>query len=92
MAVELDIDLVRPPHHRDTLSHPPVQPLRPVAAARRQVVGVFSANWLEPLAQALGRLGCEHALVVHGDDGLDEITLTAATRIAERFHNFRVSA
>jgi anthranilate phosphoribosyltransferase len=46
-------------------------------------VGVFASEWTEPLAQALGQLGCAHALVVHGEDGLDEITLCAPTRITE---------
>lgn len=60
-------------------------PLSNPAGARRQLVGVFASEWTEPLAQALGRLDCEHALVVHGEDGLDEITLSAPTRISE-FH------
>jgi anthranilate phosphoribosyltransferase len=58
-------------------------PLSNPAGARRQLVGVFAPAWTDLLARALGRLGCEHALVVHGDDGLDEITLTAATQISE---------
>ncbi len=58
-------------------------PLSNPAGARRQVVGVFAAEWTEPLARALARLGCEHALVVHGEDGLDEITLTAPTQVSE---------
>ena len=47
-------------------------PIRPTV--KRQVVGVFSADWLEPLAQVLGRLGAERAWVVHGRAGLDELT------------------
>ena len=58
-------------------------PLSNPAGARHQVMGVFAAEWTEPLAEALGRLGCFHALVVHGDDGLDEISLAAPTRCAE---------
>jgi anthranilate phosphoribosyltransferase len=58
-------------------------PLSNPAGARRQVVGVFAAEWTEPLAHALGRLGSEHVLVVHGADGLDEITLTAPTQLSE---------
>ena len=58
-------------------------PLSNPAGARHQVVGVFAAEWTEPLAQALGRLGSQHALVVHGDDGLDEISLTAPTQVSE---------
>lgn len=58
-------------------------PLTNPAGARRQVMGVFAARWVEPCAEVLAALGAEHALVVHGDDGLDEITTTAATLIAE---------
>lgn len=58
-------------------------PLSNPAGATRQVVGVFSAAWTEPLAAALGEVGAEHVLVVHGDDGLDEISVTAATQISE---------
>jgi anthranilate phosphoribosyltransferase len=58
-------------------------PLSNPAGARHQVVGVFAPEWTEPLAQALGRLGARHALVVHGDDGLDEISLAAPTQLSE---------
>jgi anthranilate phosphoribosyltransferase len=58
-------------------------PLSNPAGARRQVIGVFAARWTEPLAEVLQRLGSEHCLVVHGEDGLDEISLTAPTRISE---------
>ena len=58
-------------------------PLSNPAGARHQVVGVFAAEWTEPLAHALGRLGAVHALVVHGDDGLDEISLAAPTQLSE---------
>lgn len=58
-------------------------PLTNPAGARHQLLGVFDPAWVEPLARVLGRLGSVHALVVHGDDGLDEITLTGATTVAE---------
>lgn len=57
-------------------------PLLNPTGARRQLVGVYAAALVEPLAAALGRLGGERALVVHGEDGLDEITTTAPTRAA----------
>ncbi|GIX31456.1 MAG: anthranilate phosphoribosyltransferase [Porticoccaceae bacterium] len=58
-------------------------PLTNPAGVRRQVVGVFDGALCPLLAEVLGRLGCEHAWVVHGADGLDEITLAAETRVAE---------
>lgn len=58
-------------------------PLTNPAGARRQVMGVYSRHLVEPLAHVLGELGAVHALVVHGHDGLDEITLCAPTEVAE---------
>jgi anthranilate phosphoribosyltransferase len=57
-------------------------PLLNPASVRRQMVGVFSRQWVEPLAHVLDALGSERAFVVHGSDGLDEITTTASTTIA----------
>ncbi len=57
-------------------------PLTNPAGARRQLIGVFSANLVEPIARVLRDLGSEHALVVHGE-GLDEMTTTGATSVAE---------
>ena len=58
-------------------------PLTNPAHATAQVVGVYSAELVEKLAEALSMLGLHRALVVHGSDGLDEITVTGPTRIAE---------
>jgi anthranilate phosphoribosyltransferase len=69
-------------------------PLTNPARVRRQVLGVFDGALCEPLAEVLGRLGSEHALVVHGEDGLDELTLAGPTRVAElrdgRVHNYHI--
>ncbi len=58
-------------------------PLTNPAAAPNQVLGVFSADWVEPLALVLQRLGSRHVLVVHAEDGLDEISVGAPTQVAE---------
>ncbi len=57
-------------------------PLSNPAGVTRQMVGVFSRQWVLPLAQVLKNLGSESAWVVHGSDGLDEITLTGPTFVA----------
>lgn len=58
-------------------------PLTNPAGAQRQVLGVFDSAWVRPLAEALAELGSDHALVVHGLDGLDEISTLGPTRVAE---------
>ncbi|MEZ5936300.1 MAG: anthranilate phosphoribosyltransferase [Alphaproteobacteria bacterium] len=58
-------------------------PLSNPAGTKRQLIGVFAKEWIRPLAEVLGRLGSERAWVVHGADGLDEITTTAGTHVAE---------
>jgi anthranilate phosphoribosyltransferase len=58
-------------------------PLTNPAGAPNQVLGVFSADWLEPLAMVLDKLGSVHVLVVHAEDGLDEISIGSSTQIAE---------
>ncbi|MFC1668668.1 anthranilate phosphoribosyltransferase [Chlamydiota bacterium] len=58
-------------------------PLTNPAGSTAQVIGVYTQSLIEPLAHVLGNLGSKHAFVVHGDDGLDEITTTTKTWIAE---------
>ena len=57
-------------------------PLSNPAGVRRQLLGVFSRAWLEPLADVLRNLGSERVWVVHGSDGLDEMTTTGPTHVA----------
>jgi anthranilate phosphoribosyltransferase len=57
-------------------------PLSNPAGVRRQMVGVFSRQWTQPLAQVLKNLGAERVWVVHGSDGLDEITTAGPTSVA----------
>ena len=58
-------------------------PLTNPAGTKRQVMGVFDKKWVRPMAEVLQRLGSVHVLVVHSDDGLDEISLAAPTYVAE---------
>jgi anthranilate phosphoribosyltransferase len=58
-------------------------PLTNPAGAKRQLIGVFGGDYVRPMAEALRELGAEKALVVHGADGLDEITVTGPTLVAE---------
>jgi anthranilate phosphoribosyltransferase len=58
-------------------------PLTNPAGAEHQLMGVFDEKWQEPLAHVLKNLGSKHVLVVHADDGLDEISINAPTQIVE---------
>jgi anthranilate phosphoribosyltransferase len=58
-------------------------PLSNPAGVKRQLVGAYSAEWLEPMADALRTLGSERVWLVHGSDGLDEITTTGPTEVVE---------
>ncbi|HEX9801091.1 MAG TPA: anthranilate phosphoribosyltransferase [Thermoanaerobaculia bacterium] len=88
--------LFAPLHHPATRAVVPVRkalgvrtifnllgPLTNPAGARRQLLGVFAEDKVEPVAKVLASLGCDHALVVHGRDGLDEITTTTTTFAVE---------
>jgi anthranilate phosphoribosyltransferase len=57
-------------------------PLSNPASVKRQMIGTFSKHWIEPMAQVLKNLGSECVWVVHGSDGLDEITTAGATSVA----------
>jgi anthranilate phosphoribosyltransferase len=58
-------------------------PLSNPAGAKHQLLGVFDRKWLTPMAEALRDLGAKRAMIVHGGDGLDEITTTGVTYVAE---------
>ncbi len=58
-------------------------PLTNPASAPNQLMGIFAEQWLEPIASVLKQLGSQHVMIVHSDDGLDEISLSAATQVAE---------
>ncbi len=58
-------------------------PLSNPAGAQRMLLGVAQDHWREPMARAMQDRGCDQVWVVHGEDGLDEITLTGATRVSE---------
>jgi anthranilate phosphoribosyltransferase len=60
-----------------------VGPLSNPAGAKLQLLGVFAHKWIVPMAETLGRLGSTRAWVVHGSDGLDELTTTGASFVAE---------
>lgn len=70
-------------------------PISNPAGVKRQIVGVFARQWVEPIAHVLKNLGSEHVWVVHGHDGLDELTTTGATSVAElkdgQIHVFEVT-
>jgi len=70
-------------------------PLSNPAGVKRQMVGVFSKQWTEPLAHVLKNLGTERAWVVHGSDGLDEVTTSGPTSVTALedgvVHSFEIS-
>ena len=60
-------------------------PLSNPADVKRLLVGTYARKWIEPMAQTLGKLGAERAWVVHGSDGLDELTTTGPSTICEYY-------
>ena len=70
-------------------------PLANPARVKKQLIGVFSSVWLQPLAEVLRNLGAERVWITHGMDGLDEITTTGPTRVVElkdgSIHSFEVT-
>jgi len=58
-------------------------PLTNPAGTPNQVLGVFSKEWVRPLAEVLNKLGSRHVMVVHADDGMDEISIASPTSVAE---------
>jgi len=58
-------------------------PLTNPAGAKRQLIGVYEAKWTRPVAEVLQAMGSEHVLVVNSNDGLDEISISAPTHVAE---------
>ncbi len=102
--VEAGIGFMSAPRHHSAMRHvagPRVEmgtrtvfnilgPLSNPALVKRQFTGVFAPEWVEPLARVLGNLGLDRAWVVHGSDGLDEMTTTGPTHVAE-YRDGRVS-
>ncbi|OED35751.1 anthranilate phosphoribosyltransferase [PVC group bacterium (ex Bugula neritina AB1)] len=64
-----------------------IGPLCNPANVKRQVIGVFDKKWLKPLGSVLKKLGSHHIILMHGHDGLDELSLTGPTDILELFPN-----
>ena len=60
-----------------------IGPMSNPANAKHQLIGVYDSRWLRPVAEVLQKLGSEHVLVVHAEDGLDEISIAAPTEVAE---------
>ncbi len=70
-------------------------PLSNPARTKNQLIGVFARHWVEPVAEVMRKLGADRVWVVHGSDGLDEITTTGATHVAEmidgKIRSFEIS-
>lgn len=70
-------------------------PLSNPALVKRQLLGVYDRQWVQPLAEVMGKLGSDKVWVVHGSDGLDEITTTGPTYVSEinngKLHHFEIT-
>ncbi|MCG2634945.1 MAG: anthranilate phosphoribosyltransferase [Gammaproteobacteria bacterium] len=96
-AVEVGVGFMFAPKHHGAMKHAIgprrelgvrtifnlLGPLTNPAGALNQVIGVYDHQWLVPVAKVLGALGSRHVLVVHAEDGLDEISISANTQVAE---------
>ena len=94
---EIGLRFMFAPHHHTAMKHAVgprkematrtifnlLGPLTNPANAKRQVIGVFSKELVRPIAEVLKALGSEHVMVVHSEDGLDEISIAAPTHVAE---------
>lgn len=94
---EIGLGFMFAPHHHTAMKHAVgprkematrtifnlLGPLTNPANAKRQVIGVFSKELVRPIAEVLKALGSEHVMVVHSEDGLDEISIAAPTNVAE---------
>ncbi|MBJ7552762.1 anthranilate phosphoribosyltransferase [Marinomonas spartinae] len=94
---EIGLGFMFAPHHHTAMKHAVgprkematrtifnlLGPLTNPANAKRQVIGVFSKELVRPIAEVLKALGSEHVMVVHSEDGLDEISIAAPTHVAE---------
>jgi len=93
---QINFTFLMAPQHHEAMKHvAPVRkqlgrktifnllgPLANPGMTKRQLIGVYDKKWIEPMAQALKRLGTERAWVVHGRDGMDEISITGPTQVA----------
>jgi len=94
---ELDLGFMFAPRHHSAMKHAIgprremavrtvfnlLGPLTNPAGAKSQLLGVYDATWVRPMADVLNKLGSDHVIVVHGHDGMDEISISGPTRVAE---------
>ncbi|MFK7993441.1 MAG: anthranilate phosphoribosyltransferase [Granulosicoccus sp.] len=94
---ELDLGFMFAPRHHSAMKHAIgprremairtvfnlLGPLTNPAGARSQLLGVYDRQWVRPIADVLDKLGSDHVIVVHGNDGMDEISVSGPTQVAE---------